>query len=1004
MILGNNVLALCLLTVAFFPADAQPADAQAEQFEGKPIVDVQYSSQSLAPEDLAKAQPLRKGQPLRAADIARAIDGLFATGRFADIVAEAEPSGNGVIVRFVTQPQWFVGGVNAEGKVAYPPNRGELASNGQFTLGGPFREEDVDSAVKSMRSLLQVNGFYENNVTPSVERSQEGQQVFITFQVQEGKRAKYTTPVINGNKLLSDAVIIRATKWRIPIIHWWRQVTDARTRGGVQGLQNKYQNKGRLAAKVDLTGLNYDSSTRRVTPSLNVDPGPVVKVEALEAKISRRKLKRYVPIFQERTVDNDLLVQGQRNLEDYFQGQGYYDVGVDFRIEHPDQNTEVIQYVISRGQRYKVVRVDIVGNKYFTSEMIRERMFIAPTAFNLRHGRYSEAFRKKDEANIAELYKANGFRDAVVRISVEKTYKGKEGNVAVAVNITEGPQWLVENLTVEGVEKLNRDAVISQVTSVAGQPFAEVNLASDKNAVLTYYYQNGFPSAALKLGWRNAATPNRVDVLYTISEGERQFVRQIITSGVHVTRPSLLRHEITLNPGDPLSPVQETNIQQSLYNLGIFARVDTAIQNPDGATDHKYVLYNFQEADRYSLNVGIGAMVAQFGTPSTSSLSGAAGITGFSPEVSADISRMNFLGLGHTVSLRGAYSTIDKLAAITYTQPRFRNSAGRTITYTLLYNDQLNIRTFASKTESASVQLSQKFSKSLTGMFRLEYRRVSVSDVIIPVLLIPQFVQPVRLGIVASNFVWDRRNNASNPSRGMYNTVDIALADKYLGSQRNFGRALIRNATYYKLTGQWILARQTGFGIIEPFNAPAGVSEEQSVPLPERFFGGGADSLRAFPYNEAGPRDIGAPLVPGGPASQPTGFPLGGNATFFNNVELRFPLLGENIQGVFFHDMGNVFSSLSDMSFRFSQKNLQDFNYMVQAAGFGVRYRTPVGPIRVDLAYSINPPKFLGFSGTPAQLLNCNPNLPDSQLPSYCQSSQQSVSHFQFFFSIGQTF
>jgi len=1000
VIRGDYLLAVCLFTVALFPAEGQ-----VDQFEGKPIVDIQYSSsQSLAPEDLAKAQPMRKGQPLRAADVAHAIDALFATGRFADVVAEAEPSGNGVVVRFVTQPQWFVGGVNAEGKISYPPNRGELASNGQFTLGGPFRQEDVDNAVKSIRRLLQANGFYENAVTPSIERSPEGQQAFITFQVHEGKRAKYTTPVIHGNKLLSDAVIIRATKWRIPIIHWWREVTDARTRGGVQGVQKKYQSKGRLAAKIDLTGLGYDAATRRVTPHLDVHPGPVVKVEAVEAKISKRKLKRYVPIFQERAVDNDLIVQGQRNLEDYFQGQGYYDVGVDFRIEHPDQNTEVIQYVISRGQRYKVVRVAIVGNKYFTQDMIRERMFIAPSAFNLRHGRYSEAFRKKDEANISDLYKANGFRDVVVRIAVEKTYKGKTGDVAVTVNITEGPQWTVDTLTIEGAEKLNREAVVSQITSVAGQPFAEVNLASDKNAVLTYYYQNGFPSATFKAAWRNAARANHVEILYRISEGDRQFVRQIITSGVHITRPSILRHEITLKPGDPLSPVQETNIQQSLYNLGIFARVDTAIQNPDGATDHKYVLYNFQEANRYALNVGIGAMVAKFGTPSSSSLSGAAGITGFSPEVSADISRLNFLGLGHSISLRGAYSTIDKLAALTYTQPRFRNSEGRTITYTLLYNDQLNIRTFSSITESASVQLSQKFSKSLTGMFRLEYRRVSVNNVIIPVLLIPQFVQPVRLGIIASNFVWDRRNNQSNPSRGMYNTVDIALADRWFGSQRNFGRALIRNATYYKLTGQWILARQTGFGIIEPFNAPAGLTEQQSVPLPERFFGGGADSLRAFPYNQAGPRDVGAPLVPGGPASRPTGFPLGGNATFFNNVELRFPLLGENIQGVLFHDMGNVFSSLSDVSLRFHQKNLQDFNYTVHAAGFGIRYRTPVGPVRVDLAYSINPPKFLGFGGTPAQLLNCNPNLPESQLPGYCQSTQQSISHFQFFFSIGQTF
>jgi len=101
--------------------------------------------------------------------------------------------------------------------------------------------------------------------------------------------------------------------------------------------------------------------------------------------------------------------------------------------------------------------------------------------------------------------------------------------------------------------------------------------------------------------------------------------------------------------------------------------------------------------------------------------------------------------------------------------------------------------------------------------------------------------------------------------------------------------------------------------------------------------------------------------------------------------------------------MGNVFSSLGNMSFRFKQRDLTDFNYTVHAVGFGVRYRTPVGPIRADIAYSINPPSFNGFNGTPEQLLQCNPNTPNPNLP-YCVPSRQTVGHIQFFFSIGQTF
>jgi outer membrane protein assembly factor BamA len=319
----------------------------------------------------------------------------------------------------------------------------------------------------------------------------------------------------------------------------------------------------------------------------------------------------------------------------------------------------------------------------------------------------------------------------------------------------------------------------------------------------------------------------------------------------------------------------------------------------------------------------------------------------------------------------------------------------------VLFDNTLDVRTFAAKREEGSVQLSERFSKSLTGLFRFAYRRVSISSVVIPVLLIPQLVQPVRIAMLSGTLIQDRRNNPADPHRGMYNTADFGVAGSFFGSQRSFARILLRNATYYELSRNLVLARQTQFGVIEPFSAPSGIASQESVPLPERFFSGGADSLRAFGYNEAGPRDTGAPLALGGASSAPTGFPLGGNALFINNVELRFPFLNQNMQGVLFHDLGNVYTRLSDISLRFRQKNLQDFNYAVQDAGFGLRYKTPVGPVRVDLAYAINPPKFIGFKGTPLQLLQCGPN---AAPVGACRPVQQNTGHFQFFFSIGQTF
>jgi len=990
------------LRVAAFVSMAVTACAQTP-FEGRPIADIQFSpDQILHPADLAKIMPFKSGDPLRSEDVAVAIDRLFATGSFKDIVVDAQPSGTGVIVRFITVNQWFIGGISVDGKVSAPPNRGQIASTAQLRLGEPFEDQDLTHAREEIQKLLQSNGLYEAEVDPRVDRDDHAQQIFITFHVNPHKRAKYEKPVIQGETLLSEGTILKATGWRLPLIHWWRKVTDARTRGGVQGILQKYQKEERLTARVELEKLDYDAQRRRVRPTVNVTPGPKVEVRAVEAKVSKRVMKRYVPVFQEQTVDNDLLVEGQRNLRDYFQSRGYYDVDVDFRMQPLKGDLQTIDYVISQGQRYKLSAVTITGNDYFSTEDIKERMFMQPASFNLRRGRYSEAFRRKDEENIENLYRSNGFRDVAVTTSVDRKYQGRQDRIAVTVQITEGTQWLVESLDVDGITQFDRDALTSRLASMVGQPFAEVNMASDRSQILTTYYRNGFPDANMRATWQQGSAPNTVKVFYSVTEGDRKYVREVLTTGLRTTRRSIVDKHLTLQAGDPLSPVEQVDIQKRFYDLGVFARIDTAIANPEGDTDHKYVLYNFEEANRYTLGVGFGAQLGRFGSPSSTSLGSPGGSTGFSPAISLDVSRLNFLGIGHTVSLRGMYSNIEKRGSISYFAPRYRNVEGRNITLTALWENALNVRTFASRRQELSAQMSQQFSRASTGLFRFAYRRVSVSSIVIPVLLVPQILQPVRIGMLSANFAQDRRDNAGDPRRGIYNTFDVGLSGKFFGSQRSFARVLMRNATYHRVTTAMVLARQTQFGWISPFSVPQGLNEQQSIPLPERFFGGGADSLRAFPYNQAGPRDIGEPLVPGGPASQPTGFPLGGNALFFNNVELRFPLIGNNIQGVLFHDMGNVFSTISDISFRFRQPSDRDFNYMVHAAGFGVRYRTPVGPVRVDLAYSVNPPSFVGFKGTANELLGCNPSVPATSGP--CQGVRQNVSHFQFFFSIGQTF
>ena len=560
------------------------AAAQIAQFEGQKLAGIEYSpAPILDPADLNIVQLLRKGDTLHALDVGDTIDAMFVSGCFAVfvVVVVKAPSG-GVIVRFVLTPQLFVGGSTVDGKFSNPPNRAELESGSQLVLGAPFHDEDVQRSVDRMTRLFRSNGLFEASVEPKIERPSTGadtdaQQVFVTFQAKPGNRAKYGMPVIEGGGPLSDSTILKATGWRYPLIHWWKHVTSERTRSGVAGVQARYQKDDRLLSHVELQDTDYDAEHRKAIPHLGITAGPKVKVEAVESKISNRVLKRYVPVFSERAVDTDLLVEGRRNLHDYLQSQGYYDADVDFRVQAPVNDLETIQYVISKGQRYRLVRLEITGNKYFDTETLRERMFIAPKAFNLRRGRYSDAFRRRDEDSISNLYKANGFRDVQVVTQVDRNAQGHEGDVAVTMNITEGSQWVVDGLTVDGPLDPNRSQVLPLMSSIPGQPFSDVSMAADRSAVLTWYYSHGYPSATFHAQWRESDTPHHVEITYTILEGAPQFVRGILTHGLSTTRPGLVQKAITARPGDPLSPVAQTETQKRLYDLGSFARVDTAV-------------------------------------------------------------------------------------------------------------------------------------------------------------------------------------------------------------------------------------------------------------------------------------------------------------------------------------------------------------------------------------------------------------------------------------------
>jgi outer membrane protein assembly complex protein YaeT len=949
-----------------------------EQYEGKTISSIQFepAQQPLGRDQLIGLLAVRTGTLLRVTDLREAIQRLYATGEYTDIAVDATATDEGVVLKFMTKPSYFVGHVQVTG-VPQPPTEGQLLVATKLQLGTEYSERDVNQAIESLTDTLRRNGFYEALIRPQTSMRPATQEVDIDFIIDPGKRAKFDGVLVTGHPDRSVPSIVKATGWKgILGLFGWRQVTENRVQSGVENVRSWYPRHDHLLARVTLVKLDYHPSTNAVTPTLAIESGPAVSVQLQGAKISKGKLRSILPIYQERSVDKDLLVEGTRDLKEFFQSQGFFDARVEFETRDESAGNHLIDYMVNRGIRHKFVRLEIRGNRYFDVDTLRERMYVTPASlFRFRHGRFSTDYLEKDLNAIRDLYRSNGFRDIEVTSREIDDYGGKEGQIGVVVDIKEGPQWFVSQLDIEGVPAADRDYLASILHSTQGQPYSEFNVATDRDNILDFYYNNGYPTAKFDF----VATPDpaaqRVALRFNVTPGPREYVRNVVISGLNRTKPDVVNQRITLKSGDPLSQDKVTESQRRLYDLGIFARVDTAIQNPEGEEPSKYVLYSMDEARRYSLNIGLGAEIARIGG-STTSFEAPAGTTGFSPRVSLGIDRLNFRGLGHRISLQTRVSTLEQRALATYVVPQFGGDPNLNLQFATLLDISRDVRTFSARREEGSVQFGQKFSKSDSAQYRVTFREVNILGTpLVTPELIPLLSQPVRVGLVGASFIRDRRDDPVDSHRGVYNTIDVGLASKALGSQTGFGRALMRNASYYRVTKNLVLARSVIFGTIERY---AGLSD---IPLAERFFSGGSSSQRAFPDNQAGPRDL------------VTGFPIGGNALFVNTIELRFPLVGDDLGGVLFNDIGNVYSDFSSISLRFRQRNLQDFDYAVHSYGLGIRYKTPVGPIRVDLSLSPNSPRFLGFKGTQEQLLFGGG-----------QQVVQRINVFQFHLSLGQAF
>ena len=1017
-----------------------PLKATLSEYAGLNVSEIRYEGVNFDKSDKLSSELKQKaGTAFNVDDVRATTRRLFATGRYRTIAVRVERTGSNVVLIFAGVPRFYIGRVQING-VKEDRLASLLEYGSELNPGAPFTAASVTAATKAVTEVLAENGYYEPKIAVVTTRDVLDQQVNITYTVATGPQARVGTVTLEGkNPGITVAEFKKKGLLETRILKHPVKVDRETTGTALGNMRTYFQKKDRLEATATLQKSTYDATRNQLDYVFQVEQGPIVKVEVAGAKFSKSRLHLLVPVYQEGTVDIDLLNEGMFNMKDYLQQEGYFDAVVAVKtIDAPTEQT--VLYSVDAGEKHKVVAVDIEGNKYFSSELLKEGLRVQKADLYMRSGRYSQQLVSSDEKSMQAIYRANGFKDAVVTSSVKDTDTGRNGKkskvaeIAVNFKIVEGAQQKFGDVSVKGADPSRQQTIQGLLAAQAGQPFSLVTLSGDRDVILSYYLSNGFDQAKVEvLQTLDKDDKTRMDIGYTVTEGPQVFIGKVVESGVEKTKPKVVEKQVTVHAADPLDQSALLETQRNLYNLALFNEVVAAVQNPTGDAEQKNILLQITEAKRWDVTYGFG-FEAQLGTPGCGQYCTQVGTTaaqegkaGVSPRVLLDISRINLFGTDDSLTLHTEYGLLETVAILTFQNPHLFGSPKFSASISGGFSNVQDITTFQSSKLQGDFRVTHHATKRDTFVYDFQYRRVAVNpnSLAISSDLIPILSEPVRVG--GPGITWLRDTRQPSPldaTKGTYFSIDEFLASSFFGSQTTFNRTDITHSSYYQFgkgQSKYVFARNSRFGFIgfhgvNP-NIPVGANVAtvpcglafanvnascNAVPLPERLYAGGATSHRGFPINGAGPRDL------------QTGFPVGGSGVFINTFELRLPpptlpIVGNSVSFVLFHDMGNVFQHVGDVfpSIKnFHQPNEAtcsqvtnvqigtcSFNYYSHAVGLGLRYKTPVGPIRVDIPYNLNPPVY--------------PVIPTITTNGYVNGTQPYVghgNHFGFFFSIGQSF
>ena len=634
----------------------------------------------------------------------------------------------------------------------------------------------------------------------------------------------------------------------------------------------------------------------------------VRKIEFLgNDELTLEKLRPLVKLRTPSIYDRTKVKESVQEIKNAYIKEGYHAAKIESQLETDINNEATLTFKITEGKKVLIREIKFVGNTVFDkSDLIdemetRERWFLS---WITGRGAYLEDTMALDIERIKAAYHDKGYQD--VKVKPAQVTLVDDKYLDILIEIDEGPQYKVGKVTVSGDLMSPEDQLLQLVKLKPGDVFSRAKLRESILALTDLYADNGYAYANVTPLTNKDRKQLLIDLNLEVEQGTQVFVERIKIHGNTTTRDKVIRREIPLAEGDLFSAKGVKEANRRVRNLGYFDEVN--VTNKPGSADNQTVLdVDVTERPTGTFSIGLGyssvdRLIAQ-----------------------GSISEDNFLGRGLKLTLSGALGSTSTTYSLGISDPYFLDS-----NWSLgfeLYKSEREYTDYDDYRTGGAIKAGHPVSRNskLYLTYRYEQKEILNIDPTVTSPIILDAAGKTSLSSITAEWVRNSTDYYQDPSRGGISKFSLEYAG--LGGTDNFVKSIASHRHFFPLFWNTVFSIHGEVGYVV-------ATTDEDVPLGEKFYLGGIRTLRGFKTREVGPTD------PADPSEY-----IGGEKMGYFNFEYLFPIAKDlGIKGVLFYDTGNAWT-----------KDQEYFSDMRNAVGAGIRWLSPLGPLRFEWGYNLSP-------------------------------------------------